>query len=181
MKIQNAFYVIALLISASCTEPVDFTQGEDLLLTPVVESSIFFFNADAEDFFVGGMEQSEVSESVDIDIFNNRFITNNIIKLELEFEMKNSINRAYELQLDFLDINKNVLDTFTVNTPASPTNEIIFNVQTEVYEEVELRRILRTRSLESTLRMLPGEPITPNTIGEIDVRSKAVLHLSIGG
>ncbi|MFS4484079.1 hypothetical protein ACKGJY_13745 [Hyunsoonleella sp. 2307UL5-6] len=184
MKIVKLNYLSVLsflMLFIACTKPVDFNQLDDLLLEPVVESSIFFFNAEASEFFTGGTEQSEVSDFVQIDIFNNSFINNNLIKLEFVLDIENSINRAYELQLDFLDTNGDLLETFTISADASPNNSVIANTHTEVFEDEALVRIKQSSILNFTLRMLPGEPITTDTPGEIEVHSIGVFHLNIGG
>lgn len=178
-KFLNIHVLVMLLLLCNCTKPVDFNQVDDLVITPVVESSLIFYTAKAEDFFIGGSEQSTAEDFVEIDLFNGSFIQENLVKVEFVFEIENSINRAYQLRLRFLDVNGQVLESFNVNTAASPNNQTIATVHTEVFEGISLERLKQSRILEFTLVMQPGEPISQDTPGEINVKSKGVFSLNI--
>ncbi len=174
-----AFLSSFLLLIASCTEPVDFNQAEDLILEPVIESSIIFYKATAGDFFTGGTEVNTASDFTEIDIFSGSFINDNLIKVEFVFETKNSINRPYVLRVDFEDGANNILETLTIETEASPDNQVIENTFTRTFEGSSLNNIKQSQFLRFTLTMLPGEAITPDSPGEIDVKSKGVFYFNV--
>ncbi|GAB1856367.1 hypothetical protein MHTCC0001_12020 [Flavobacteriaceae bacterium MHTCC 0001] len=167
------------LFFIACTEPVDFNQAEDLVLEPVVESSIIFYKANAGNFFIAGMEDARVRDSVITDLFNKSFVQSNLVKAEFVFETKNSINRAYALTIEFADVNNRILEAFSVNTPPSPNNEVIATTYTQAYEGEALERVKETQKLYFTLEMLAGDPITQDSPGEIDLKSKGVFYLNI--
>lgn len=170
---------VVLLLMFNCTRPVDFNQADDLVLEPVLESSLVFYTASAEDFFVGGSEQSTAEDFAEIDFFNNSFIQDHLIKVEFVFQIENSINRAYRLSVSFLDTNGQILETFDVNTEASSNNQVIPSEHIETFEDVSLQRVKQTRVLVFSLTMLPGTPINENTPGVISVKSKGILFLNI--
>lgn len=178
-KTGVAFLMLLMLIGFNCTKPIDLNQVNDLVLEPVIESSLIFYKATANDFFLGGNEETTVEDFIEIDFFNNSFVQDNLIKTEFVFNIENSINRAYQLHVDFLDARGQLLEGFTVNTDASATNEILKTTHTEVFEGEVLQRIKRTRILVFTLVMLPGEAINENTAGEISVQSKGIFSLNI--
>ncbi|MEW4922993.1 hypothetical protein [Algibacter sp. 2305UL17-15] len=169
-----------LTLFFGCAKPVDFNQLDDLTLLPVMETSIIFYNATAGDFFVGGQEENVAQDFVFIDVFNNGFVQDNLVRAEFVFETKNSINRAYSLQLDFLDVGGALLESFSINSPASPNNEVVASEHSEVFEGATLANIKQSRILVFTLEMLPGAPINQNSPGEIDLKSKGIFHLSLG-
>ncbi len=163
----------------NCTKPVDFEQLDDLTLEPVVESSLIFYDASAQEFFVGGTEQITAEDFVEIDFFNNGFIQDNLIKVEFVFNIENSINRPYSLQIRFLDSAGQSLESFTINTEASANNQTIKNTHIEVFEDESLEHIKRSRIMVFTLEMLPGEAIDENTLGRISLQSKGVFYLRV--
>lgn len=179
--VPKVFFFLMLILSTyiSCTKEVDFDQVDDLVLTPVVESSIFHFEASAEDFILGGMENLRFNSGfVEIDVFNNRFVNEDLVKAELVFEVVNSINRGYEITIEFWD------DSFRryslpVSASSSPINEsLIFNT-TEEFEGVKLLNLKATTRLRFRLTMLSGVPIDSNTPGKISLKSKGVFYLNI--
>ncbi|PQV45707.1 hypothetical protein CLV33_11251 [Jejuia pallidilutea] len=175
----TTFLGVLLLNYFSCTKPVDFNQANTLVLEPVVESSLIFYEASAKDFFLGGSEESVAEDFIEIDFFNNSFVQDNLVKAEFVFNIENSINRGYQLHISFLDNANQLLERFTVNTSASANNNIIKTTHTEVFEGETLQRIKRSRILVFTLVMLPGEAINADTPGEISVQSKGIFSLNI--
>lgn len=162
-----------------CTKPVDFDQAKDLEIAPVIESSIIFYNANAGDFFIGGSEVNTASDFAEIDIFRNTFVRDNLIKAEFVFETKNSINRPYSLEVNFEDVNGNVLETFTIDTPAATDNQEIERTYIQTFEGQSLNNIKQSTVLRFTLNMLPGEEIVEDSLGEIDLKSKGVFYLNV--
>jgi len=179
MKRRIKYLSLGLLLFFACTKPIDFNQVENLVLEPVVESSLIFYTASASDFFVGGSEQSTAEDFAEIDVFNNSFVQNNLIKVDFVFNVENSINREYSLTVSFLDGNEQILETFNVNTEASPNNLVIATQHVETFEGASLQRIKEARALVFRLTMQPGTPINQSTPGEISVKSKGILSLNI--
>ena len=168
------------VICVSCTKEVDFNQINDLEINPVIESNLFYFDATAGDFIIGGSDEfSTPPEFIIIDIFNNQFVKDNLIKAELLFETVNSINRAYQVQVDFFDNANQLRHTFTFSTEASITNDDLTNQYLEVFEGDALINLKQTTKLAFTLTMLPGAPINTSTQGRIHLESKGTFYLKI--
>jgi len=161
-----------------CTKEVDFNQVNDFEVSPVLESSMFFFDASAADFFVGGTEVSIVQDFIFLDIFNSSLINNNLIKSEFVLETINSINRAYSLRIDFVNNANQLQHSFTVTAPSSSLNSDLITNHTEVFEGATLAALKRTTKLVFTLSMLPGPPIDENTLGRIHLESKGVFYFN---
>ncbi|MFD2727201.1 hypothetical protein [Hyunsoonleella rubra] len=178
---KSLIFLLVLLSNFGCTKPIDFDQADDLLLEPVLESSIIFYEATASDFFAGGMLQNVVQDEVGIDIFGDSFVQDNLVKAEFVFEVKNSMDRAFDLRLDFLDGNGQLLESFTVDTPASPDNSEIITEYVETFEGVPLENLKQSRQLVFTLVMQTGPPLNQNSQGTIALKSKGIFYLMIGG
>ncbi|WP_346883362.1 hypothetical protein [uncultured Algibacter sp.] len=178
-QIKYFFLVLVLAVFCSrCTKPVDFDQANDLVIEPVVGSSIAFFNGKANDFNEGA-QGSIVTDTVSIDVFGNNFVQDNLVKAELIFELTNSINRGYSLQVDFLDAMGLENQSLTFTVPASPSNVPVLTTFTEVFEDMALVDLKNTEFLIFTLTMLPGQPITQDSLGEINLQSKGVFFLLV--
>ncbi|WP_445955858.1 hypothetical protein [Yeosuana sp.] len=163
----------------SCTKAVDFNQVNDFKITPVFESSLVYLNEPASRFLVKGNEINIVKDSVNIDFFNNQFNADHLVKAEFLFETTNSINRAFQVQVDMFDINNQLQHAFTFTTDASPSNSDVKNEHIEVFEGNALTALLNSSKFVFTLYILPGVPIDNTTVGSIILRSKAAFYLSI--
>ncbi|MDN3666186.1 hypothetical protein ACFFU1_11715 [Algibacter miyuki] len=176
-KICLGFTLSSLLFA--CTEEIDFDQAEDLVIKPVVSASLAYFDEPATQFFVAGTEVTSVQDFVSVEFFNNEFVVDNVEKAELVFETKNTINRTFELQIDFLDASGRVQHSFIVREDASGDNADEISTHTEVFENGTLNALKRTTQMVFTLRMLPGEPLTANTPGRVEYKSYAAFYLNL--
>lgn len=177
LKIFCSFiYVIAFTFS--CVGDIDFEQANEFEALPVIESSLIFFDEQANKFLDNGSEIINIQDFVLVDFFNDEFVTDNLLKSEFKFEIINSINRDFELQIDFFDETQ-LQHTFTLTQGASLNNDDVFSSHTEVFEGETLEALKRTRALVFTLRLLPGSPIDENTLGRIQLKSLAVFYFKI--
>ena len=172
--------VLLIFIMSSCTEEVDFNQIDDLSLKPVFASDLIFFNAPATKFYVNGSELETVRDTVVIDLFNRDFVVENLVKAEFVFETTNSINRAFSVKVEFLDASDQLKHSFTVTTPASPSNTDIVSTHTEVFENGLLNALKASNKVVLTIQALSGgSPLTDNTPGRIKLKSKGVFYLKV--
>ena len=180
-QIPKHFTIILLLnlMLASCTKAIDFSQVEDLEITPILESSLIFFNEPVNRFLNNGNEITLIQDFVLVEVFNEEIIVDQLIKVEFVFETKNSINRAFELQVDFFDESEQLQHTFTLQQEASINNIEIESSFIEVFENATLDALKRSSVILFTLRMLPGEQIDQNSSGRIDFKSKSVFYFNI--
>jgi hypothetical protein len=170
--------LIALSIMlVSCTKDLDFNQVGDFEISPVFESSLIFFDAPATRFFVEGNEVDVVRDSVLIDFFNKKFVVENLVKSEFFFEVTNSINRAFNVQVGFLNNANQLKYTFSIFVPASPSNEEIITNHTEVFEGNSLNALKGSSKIVLDIQVLNGPPINENTLGNIKLRSKGLFYL----
>ena len=71
----------------SCVEDIDFEQTKDFEATPVLESSLIFFDEPANRFLDSGNEITVIQDSVLVNFFNDKFIIDNLVKAEFQFEI----------------------------------------------------------------------------------------------
>lgn len=178
LKERCVFFVLMMIIP-SCTEPVDFDQVKDYQFTPVIESSLVFFDEPAPSFLDEGDEIEVIQDFILIDFFNGDFIVDNLIRAQFNFESKNSISRQFELRIDMFDAASQLQHTFTVIQEASPDGSEVSSSYVEVFEGESLQALKNTSIILFTLKMLPGAPIDEDTLGRIELKSKAVLYFNI--
>jgi hypothetical protein len=180
-RISKYFLLLILLnfIFVSCTKAVDFSQADDLEITPTLESSLIFFNEAANGLLNSGNEITKIQDFIIVDLFNNEFIVDNLVKTDLIFETENTINRGFELQVDFFNELQQLQHTFTLRQDASINNNKIESSFVKVFEDATLDALKSTTIIVFKLRMLPGEQIDQNSSGRIDFKSKAVFYFNI--
>ena len=177
---KNLLFVLLLVFIQSCTKDVDFSQADAIEANPVNQVSFLFFEAEAGDFFVAGNQPVALSDFINIDAFNNTFVDESLVMAEFEFETINSINRSYEIQMDFFDEAGTVVHTFSFLTPPSVNNQPLVTNHIEPFaENNNLNALKQTRSITFTLRLLPGQALSPTAPGTITLRSQGKFYFNI--
>lgn len=182
IKYLYVFCVIGMLFSA-CVNDVDFTQGEDFAISPTLDASLIYFEEPASSFVdEDGVEQTIVRDSVNIEIFNDQFTVDNLIKAAFLFEVTNSINRAYQAQIELLDETDVLQHSFNFSVDTSPTNQEIVVEHLEIFENESLLALKQSTRLIITLTLMPsndGSLLDENSPGMLKFKSKATFYLLI--
>ncbi|MBQ0786300.1 MAG: hypothetical protein KBT69_02300 [Oceanihabitans sp.] len=182
LKYFFLFCAIGVLLSA-CVSDLDFTQGEDFAISPTLDASLIYFEETASSFIdEAGAEQIMVRDSVNMEIFNDSFTVDNLIKAAFLFKVSNSINRGFQAQIDFLDETDGLQHRFTLSIAASPTNEEILVEHLETFENESLLALKRSVQIVITVSLMPssdGSIINENTPGILTFKSKATFYLLI--
>lgn len=174
--------LLLLFMIASCVEDVDFDQAEDFVIFPVLESSLIFFNFPASEFQEPtGTAIVTVGDDLELDVFNDEFLRDNLIKAEFFFEITNSIDRNFRATIIMYDETDQITYNFDIDVTPDGSNEVI-TAHTEVFEDALLDQLKNTVRLELVLNMFPsptGIPLNQNSLGNIKMRSKATLFFQI--
>ena len=170
--------LILILFSYSCASDLDYNQVNDIKLEPVIISNLAYFDVQANQFVTGGVEQNVIFYVSTIDIFNEKFFTDKLNKVELFFEIKNTINRGYRIDLVFLDRNNQPVHSTNFSVPAYSGVENIVT-KTETFQNTQLNLLKRTTKIAFTLQMLPGAPLTENSSGSLKLRSGITAYFVI--
>ncbi|MFL9832072.1 hypothetical protein ABS764_14565 [Flavobacterium sp. ST-87] len=167
------------MCSFSCSSDLNFDQANDLKLEPVVEGNLSYFNVAATDFLADdGSEYDLVFDSQDFDIFRDRYLNDYLQKADCYFEITNTINRSFKADIVMLNNDDQVLYTIPFNIPASTAAPIIVS-KTEIFENAKLQLLKNTRKLQFALSVKSGQAFTPNTTGNLQLRSSATVYLEI--
>ncbi len=184
LKLIPKFAFICLLFfqSTSCVKDVDFEQSEDLLVTPALEVSLVRFNEAANRFSVDGTEITIIRDSVRIEIFSDDFVVDNLRRAEFLFETTNSINRAFEAEIQFLNDDNTEQHLIQFEVEASPTNQELVTINEEIFENDAINDLTSTTKLILTFTMQPstdGSVLNENSIGSIKFKSKGAFYIDL--
>lgn len=170
--------VFLLLFSFSCASDLDLDQVNDLKLEPVVVANLAYFNIEAKDFASSGSGETVLSKETTSDIFNDSFFRRRIKRVDILFELENTIDREYELDLSFLDINGNVIHNTNLNM--QPYTGIENKVaKTEVFQDANLDILKQTTKIVFKLRMLAGTSLSPSSPGGLKFRSGVTAYIVV--
>jgi hypothetical protein len=167
--------LIISLFSFSCSSDLDFNQANDLKLEPIFISNLAYFEIPANEFVTNGVEQSVIIDSPTVDVFNDAFFKSHLTRADLSFEIDNTINRAYTLDIVLRDKNNQPLYTINLNVPASGT----VNPNPEIFENAKLDLLKSTTKMTFELKMLSGPPLNENSSGRIKLRSDVTAYLIV--
>ena len=182
MKLLDFYRILGILLltlfSFSCSSDLDFNQANDLKLEPVFISNLAYFDVPVNRFVTNGVEQSVIVDSPTVDVFNDAFFTNHLTRADLFFEIDNTINRAYTLDIVLRDINNQPLYSINLNVPAYTGTENLVT-KTEIFENAKLDLLKRTTRMTFVLQMLSGPPLNENSLGNIKLRSGVTAYLIV--
>ena len=139
---------------------------------------LVFFDILVNGFVTNGVEQNLIFDTADVDVFKDNFFRDNLKKVEFLFEMENTINRAYLVNLVFLDNNNQSLHTIQLTIPAyaGVENKV---TKTETFENAQLDLLKRTTKIAFTLTMLSGTPLNQSSPGRLKLRSGITAYLVV--
>src|SRR4051812_13658296 len=96
--------LIAASLLFSCSNDLDFDQVQDLKLTPVLVANLAYFDLPANKIIDNG--NAQVAADVDgFDVLKNKFASEHLKKAEFNFEIDNTINRAFSVAIVLLNDN----------------------------------------------------------------------------
>ncbi|MCI4442383.1 MAG: hypothetical protein JHC39_02660 [Lentimicrobium sp.] len=175
---MNKFFGIFFLsiLSFSCSSDLDFNQVNDLKSEPVVIANLASFDVPANQFVIGGVEQTISGDLLDFNIFKDSYFNKSLVRADFFFEINNTINRAYKINLVFLDANNSPLYTIPFNVPAYAGVQNLVT-KTEIFENAKLDLLKSTTKIAFVISLLPGPALDENSLGSLKLRSSATIYL----
>ncbi|MFV5695661.1 hypothetical protein ACM55G_09530 [Flavobacterium sp. LB3P122] len=170
--------LILTLFYVACSSDLDFNQANDLKLEPIFSSNLAYFDVPANQFVPNGVEQPIIADTPTIDIFNDAFFKDNLAKAEFFFEINNTIDRAFTIDLVYLDRNNQVLYSTNFAIPAYTGVENLVK-KDDKFENTKLDLLKRTTKIAFILKMLPGPILSETSPGSLKLRSSVNAYLVI--
>ena len=167
----------------SCVEDLDFDQAEEFTAEPVLVSSLAFFDEPASTFIIDLGDSNIISDTLSVDIFNDPFVVDNLIRAEFFLETTNSINREFQAQVDFFNDEFELQDDLTIDILRSQSNTDVITEFTKIFTDTSLDALKATTQIVFTLTLIEDAslpPIDENTLGRIRLNSMGTFFFSIG-
>lgn len=169
--------LVLTFFSLSCSSDLDFDQAYDIKLEPVIEANLATFDVQAHQFVSNGVERN-IADVKDLDVFNDDFFKENLTRADFYFEINNTINRRFRLNVYLLNDDDTILYTIPFNVPAysGTVNTII---ERDIFEKVKVNVLKNTTKIAFVAALLPGPPLNENSLGSLKLRSSATIYLTV--
>ena len=164
------------LTIVSCVDDLDFDQINDYSATPEFTAALTSFRILPFQFFnSSGIQETERTDITDFRIFQNSYLRDKLVKLDFNLEIKNEYNRAFILQIDFLNSNNSITHRF---------QEIRINANTLDYKFLEEIVVSTNQNIKNTSKVRitvqledPLLAIDPNGTEELELKSSLKFYL----
>lgn len=164
------------ILFLSCSSNLDFDQVNDFKIEPVFVANVAHFNIKANEIPDDGSGHQLPPDVEDFDVFKNKFLNDNLTKAELNFELENTINRAFKVEIQFIDANNQSLITISLDVPQYTSGSNIVKYPTEVFEGERLALLKQSVKVGFTVTIQPG---TGNISGNLKLKSGATAYMKI--
>lgn len=175
---KNISLLFLVLASWSCSSDLNFDQVNDVKIDPVVTANLTYFDLQAHEFVNGGVEAPFLITDFDFDVFNDPFLYDHLVRADLFFEMTNTIDRRYLIDVVFLNNSNEALYYISFDMLASTGSPQVVK-KTEVFKDLDLNLLKQTKRLGFRLAMLPGNLLTENSLGSLKLKSSATIYMEI--
>lgn len=179
-----AFFTRIILIAAlgyflfSCSSDLDFEQAKEFNIQPVFTTNLAYIKADSSDFIAGGAESPLLSYTSNVDFLNTSFVEDELVKTEMYFKIKNTINRPFAFNVSFIDALGKPIYNLRMDVPAATGTEAIVE-KTEIFTAANIDILKSTAQMNFSILMLNGTPITGSTPGRIELSSSITAYFDI--
>ena len=175
--------IVVITIITSCVKDVDFEQADNFSLTPVLASTVLYTEVEASRFSENGVEIELVRDSIaNIEIFGEEFVRDNLVKAELVFEATNTINRTFNLRVDFLNEADELQHTLSFDVLESSSGNAIVTDYIEIFEDDSLDALKLITKMVVTLTIYAssdGTMLNEDSTGKVSLKSKGIFYFNI--
>lgn len=172
------WFALIIIFLSSCVKDTDFSQAENVTLTPVVELNLIHFDINASEFFdpTTGTPRLTVVDTTEIRFLDDSGFQESLQRAEFFFRFENSIPRSF--QTDFLFLDKDGIQTYgTSFAVAEGSNDT--PVVTEHTENVEGEAVLELTSADRVVVSVTIPSANANLTGNLNLQSKTTYYLEI--
>lgn len=117
-----------LFLNQSCYERQDFSQFDDLSVTPTLASGLFYFESDEATINSTGALGSFYTDEVNFDAFNQEYVAERLLEGIITYEIENTTSKQLEIIIEFLDDAGRPLDTEIFTVEADPSEIVVRDV-----------------------------------------------------
>lgn len=168
--------ILLLLFFSSCSSELDFDQTKDLKLEPVFVANLSYFDLPANQLVDDGAFH-EITAVGEFDVFKDRFFNNHLKQVDFDFEIENTIRRAFAVRFTLLNVNNETLEAINFPVPAYSGTSNVFKYPTEVFDNERLELLKQAVKIKIDVLMSSGTPLNVNSSGSLKFKSSATVYL----
>ncbi|MDY8134440.1 hypothetical protein [Aquimarina sp. 2201CG5-10] len=173
-----------VLLFASCVEDLDFDQLDEVVLTPVFEADFIFSRFDTSEFEDPNLppdtpiDVPPVRDTINYDLVGTDFAIDNLERVELTFEFRNTIETSFEFEFQFLnDSDQPVgnLYMMTANPGLGEGTEPVVTTEIIELDNATLAQLASARKLATEVRVINANS---DLRGFVELRSKGTYFVN---
>lgn len=168
--------VLICLFFTGCIRDTDFEQSENIVLSPVVELDLIYFNVKGTDFYdtINSLPILTLRDTTLIKFLNDSTLGESLKRVEFYFLFSNSIPRSFSVDFQFLgETNDTAYVAQTTVTQGSPDKPAL----TEFVENVEGADILRLTQANKVVVSVTIPSSQSNLEGILNLKSKTTYFV----
>ncbi len=170
--------ILCAFLFFSCSSELDFDQIKDLKLEPVVVANLAYFDIPANQLIDNG--STNIAYDVrNFDVFKEKFFNERLKKAEFNFEIENTIERTFALNMLLMNDQNEILETISYTVPAYTGTSNVIKYPTEVFENERLNLLKQTTRIGFVVVIAAGAPLNNQSLGNLKLRSSATAYLVI--
>ncbi|MDG5492488.1 hypothetical protein [Psychroserpens sp. SPM9] len=181
-KVVFGLICLMLIFLNSCVSDVDFDQTENILPTPVFESSLMYSNLEAPNFIDEATQQEVIilTDTTRLEYINSDFFVDQLIKTNLNFQFANSLDRHFSIDFEFVNDADELRYLAEIEVPPGQPNAPSVVVSNFLIEEPELSVFEEATKLIFKITLPPStNPIDTNTLGRLELDSKVTFYFEL--
>tara|TARA_R110000787_G_scaffold279936_1_gene390347 strand:- start:15229 stop:15774 length:546 start_codon:yes stop_codon:yes gene_type:complete len=176
-KLYLLFLFTAIIpLFIACVKDTDFSQTEDIVITPTLELDFLFFNLNSESFSDLGTNNLVVSDTTFFNFLNDEFTADNLIKADIYFKNTNSFPVDLMTQYKFLDENNELHYEILIPVNSGTISNPVITEHIEIIEEDNIINL--TMAEKVVVNVIAASPLD-NLDGVLNLQSKTTYYLRI--
>jgi len=167
--------LLVIIFLYSCSSNLDFRQVDDIEISQNVVVTGIYFQANQTQFLntSGTTEINEVSIVSTFDLFKGDYIKDNLVKVVFDFELENTFNRDFEVEIIFLDDTNRETQLILL-----PVFQNASDMSTVTFEGSDLESLKTSTFVNLKATLSPGAAIIDiNTTQLLTLKSTAKFTL----
>jgi len=170
--------VFIALLGVSCVKDTDFSQTDEITLTPVVELNLIHFDLDAGEFFdeTTSTPRLTIVDTTEIRFLDDEGFQESLIRAEFLFRFTNSIPRSFEVDYEFVSEDNEI--TYMTSTAVNE-GSIAAPVVTEDEKVLEGQDILNVTSANRVVVRVTIPSANAALEGNLNLKSKTTYFLEV--
>ena len=182
MKTSSVFTSIGVFLLivffSACVKDTDFEKANNIVLAPIMEVDLLYFDLPAITFFdtVASSSILTVRDTTELPFLNDAEIRNNLKRAVFSFKVGNSIQREFQVDFEFLDDQNQVTSTIQIPGAQGTVSNPVITEYTENFEGQELINLTGAGKVAVSVTIASSNA---NLDGSIKLQSKTTYYLEL--